>query len=545
MNAPEPRIPLSEPKVELVPTDTLWPSSTQVQSLRRKRFNPDAITELAASFLKIGQLQPILVRPQAPMMIEGRKYEIVLGERRFLAAQQAGFKHIQATIAELNDAEVLEAQLIENLQREDLHPLEEAEGYRELMAAASLKKEDLGERIGKSRSWVYSRLALLKLLPEVRAALEAGSIDISRALVLANIGDPVHQAKGLELASRKHGGEHVFSVRDLRSQLGAEGFTISLKLAPFDVSDRTLEPGSCEGCEFRSVNHDPAAEDPDVCTNRSCYEKKIKAHSARALKAAEQAGRTVLRGDEAKKISAGKDRYIGYVDIDQACDFDDCPEPEPKATGNEEADDAAWSAWDDRCSEWQPRTYRELLRLGGHTVETVLLEGKGKRAIELAPIKELQRLLKKQDIKVPAHIAQKPAPRPAAYDWKAEQAKQEAARKKREEAEAEERKWRVAVLKAIVAAKPKAELKGDELRAVAHALYDNNWTIKAGLKHAGFGLPNIKKCTEPQLLVALRLAIAAVDIQSLDGSGALAALAKACKVDVAKIKKQVAAEGEK
>lgn len=538
MNAPQ-RTPLAEPNVELVPVDSIWPSATQVQQLRRKRFNPDRITEIAASLLSVGQLQPIVVRPRAAVMIEGRKYELVLGERRWLAAQQAGIAHIEAKVSELTDAQVLEAQLIENLQREDLHPLEEAEGYRELMAAGDLKKEALGERIGKSRSWVYSRLALLSLLPASRDSLEAGRLDVSRALLIAAIGDPVHQAKALELAVERgygHSPEFMYSVRELKELIGSKGFTVSLRTAPFDVADATLMPerGSCEGCEFRSENHDPEATDPDVCTNRSCFEKKIKLHGVRTLKAAQDAGRAVLRGEEAKKISAGKDRYVGFVDLDAPCEFDLNPEPEPKG------DDEKWDAWSERDDAWQPRTYRQLLANAGLAIDVVLLEGKGKRVVELAPFKELQALLKKKvDIKLPAHIASKPAPQKAQprYDYKAEQAKQEE-RRQQEQAKAEkELAWRVPVFKAIIAAKPKAILAGDELREVLTP-FVQDWNITRGLQLAGLKFPDLKKMTDEQLTRCARLAIAATCLsQTQHPADELLALAKVCKVDVGKIKK--------
>lgn len=536
MNAPQ-RTPLAEPNVDLIPVDSIWPSRTQVQQLRRKRFNPDRITEIAASLLSVGQLQPIVVRPQPAIMIEGRKYELVLGERRWLAAQQAGLKHIEAKVSELDDAQVLEAQLIENLQREDLHPLEEAEGYRELMAAGDLKKEQLGERVGKSRSWVYSRLALLRMEPATREALESGQIDVSRALELAKIGDPVHQAKGLELASRKHGGDYVFSVRDLRNELGAGGFTISLKLAPFDVADRELiqERGSCEGCEFRSANNDPEATDPDVCTFRSCYEKKVKAHGALALKAAEEHGLPVLRGEAAKKITAGKDRYVGFVDLDTACDFDEFPEPEPQ-----DGDDDKWNAWAEREQQWQPRTYRQLLALNNLAIETTLLEGKGKRVITLAPFKELQALLKKKaDIKLPAHIATKPAPQKR-FDYAAEQRKQEERNREQQERREKEQAWRLATLQACANALKPKPLSLDELEVAAKATFES-WQAREGFKHLPADVRTKK--TEANLIKLIRLAPAAeCAIDTHRPPTALLALAKACKVDVAKIKKEAAAK---
>lgn len=546
MNAPL-RTPIVEPSVELIPIDTLWPSNTKVQQLRRERFNDAAITELAASLLKAGQLQPILVRPQPAVMIEGRKYEIVLGERRFRAAERAGLKHIQATVREMDDAAVLEAQLIENLQREDLHPLEEAEGYAELMRAAGMDKEELGDRVGKSRSWVYARLQLLRLPAPARDALEGGRIDISRAQLLATIGDPVHQARALKLAVEKtwDGKSYRYSVRALKDEIGNKGFTISLKSAPFDVADRALTPGSCEGCEYRSANHDPEAEDPDVCTNRSCYEKKVKAHGARALKEAEEAGRQVLRGDAAKKIDAGRDRYVGFVDLDQPCDFDEFLEEEPEVPeGVEERDHPAWIAWNERSNAWQPRTYRQLLGAGPWPFETVLLEGKGKRVVELAPFDALQKLLKKTaDIALPKHMASKPRAAAPSYDYAAERAKQEERRRKDEEIQKRERAWRIPVLKSIVAAKIKPELKGDELRILAEAFLDD-WTVQQGLKIAGYGPPNLNKATDAQIIVGLRLAIACVDIVNTDDDKPteLLALAKAHKVDVEKIKKQVGAQ---
>lgn len=544
MNA---RTETAAPAVDLLHLSSIAPSQTHIQQLRRKRFNQDALAELADSIKKVGQLQPIVVRRCAPMMHNGAKFEIVLGERRFLACQLAGKADVLATIRELNDAEVLEAQLIENLQREDLHPLEEAEGYRELMGAAGIKKEALGERIGKSRSWVYSRLKLLDLQPQVREALEAGQIDVSRAMVLARIGDPVHQVKALEKATmRDNDGDYIYSVRDLRGQLDMEGFTISLKLAPFDTTAAGLNPerGACAGCEYRSGNNDPEAPDPDVCTDRSCYEKKSKAHGARRLAEAAAKGQEVLRGEAAKAISAGRDRYVGYVDIDTPCDFDEFSEPEPKlAKGVRPDDDPAWCAWDDRSNNWQPRTYRQLLGAQPWPFTTTLMEGPKKRVIELAPFKDLQLLLKKSDIKLPAHIASKPEPvtRQPAVDWKAQQAKQEEARKKKEEAEKRERAWKIPVFAAIVASKPPAKFAPGELRSIAELALDD-WSITNSMRVAGFKFPDLKKATDEQIIRALRLSLVVVDITHDGPPDELLALAKSCKVDVAKIKREAEAK---
>jgi len=114
-------------------------------------------------------------------------YELVAGERRYRACKLAGLNTIPAMIRSLTDDQVLEIQIIENLQRDDLTELEEAEGYDALMTHSNFTVDQVGEKIGKSRSYVYGRLKLLELTEDSKQAMRVGTLDASRALLIARI----------------------------------------------------------------------------------------------------------------------------------------------------------------------------------------------------------------------------------------------------------------------------------------------------------------------------------------------------------------------
>jgi len=143
----------------------------------RRRFDEAALRELADSIREKGLLQPVLVRPK------GDGYELVAGERRFRAAQMAGLAEVPAIVRELDDQAALELALVENLQREDLSPREEAEGYARL-AEMGLSHEEIARRVGKSRSAVTNALRLLQLPEEVLRALDEGRISAGHARAL-------------------------------------------------------------------------------------------------------------------------------------------------------------------------------------------------------------------------------------------------------------------------------------------------------------------------------------------------------------------------
>lgn len=558
MNARTDKAALARADVQLLPLAALRPSDTHIQQLRRKRFNEAALRELAESMAKVGQLQPIVVRRVEVGLVvrrggdgvveDGKEYEIVLGERRWRALQIAGAGTIEAKVRELDDGQVLEAQLIENLQREDLHPLEEAEGYRELMELQQIRKEDLGARLGKSRSWVYSRLKLLDLAPAVRESLEAGRIDVSRALVLSRLCDDEAQVKALAIAEDRlndePGADYTHSVRGLQEAIEEGDLAIDLADAPFPLDDASLHPIACTACEWRSGSVDPAAGNPNVCTGpRGCHDAKIVTFHKRLVDEAVAAGRPVLRGADAKAVVKGHGNYVGFVDLAARCPYDEFPEAEP----HHDADDEVWQDYHDRSRQWQERTYRDLLQ--GEDLPVTLLEAKKGQLAQLVPFKDAARILQaRHQIKLPAFIAAPDGQKKAGTareNYKEQIARQQAEQKKLEEAANAESAIRLAILKAIAAAKPAGELKGGELWAVASCFLDN-WSVRESLKNAGIKLPTgASKDTE--ILATLRLAIAALDVHvnsygRQEPPTALLALAKACKVDAAKIRKDLEAK---
>ena len=128
----------------------------------RKNFDEDSLQELAESLKQFGMLQPILVQNR------GDYYEIIAGERRWRAAKIAGLKEVPVIVRELTDQEIVEISLIENIQREDLNPIEEAQAYKRLLTEFHLKQDEVAERVSKSRTAVTNSMRLLKLCDEVQ-----------------------------------------------------------------------------------------------------------------------------------------------------------------------------------------------------------------------------------------------------------------------------------------------------------------------------------------------------------------------------------------
>lgn len=149
----------------------------------RQRVDEEGLAELAQSVRAHGVLQPVLVRP-----VTGG-YELVAGERRWRAAQLAGLKTIPAVVKEVDEAERLELALVENLQREDLNPMEEAAGFRQLVEKFGYTQEQLAARVGKSRSYVANTLRLLGLAEEVQEMVRAGRLSAGHARALLALPD--------------------------------------------------------------------------------------------------------------------------------------------------------------------------------------------------------------------------------------------------------------------------------------------------------------------------------------------------------------------
>ena len=158
----------------------------------RKHFDKESLEELTNSIRKQGVIQPIIVRPcKSP---EG-KYEIIAGERRWLASQNAGLHEVPVVILDVDDVKSLEFAIVENVQRQDLNPIEEARGYQKLVDDFSYNQEKLSQFIGKSRSYIANSLRLLSLPNEILLMVEQESLSAGHARSLINLNNSVEIAK--------------------------------------------------------------------------------------------------------------------------------------------------------------------------------------------------------------------------------------------------------------------------------------------------------------------------------------------------------------
>jgi ParB family chromosome partitioning protein len=188
------------------PTTSLRPNARNP----RRVFAEDELDELTASLRERGMIQPIVARPVrgAP-----NAYEIIAGERRWRAAQRAGLHEVPVVIIEATDEESLQLAIIENVQRADLNPLEEAEGYRALVEDYSHTQDDIAKMVGKSRSHVANTLRLLKLPPSIRAYIFKGKLDAGHARML--VGQPNAEKLAEEIVAR---GLNVRQVEEIARQ---------------------------------------------------------------------------------------------------------------------------------------------------------------------------------------------------------------------------------------------------------------------------------------------------------------------------------------
>lgn len=284
----------------------------------RKHFAKDSLAELAESMRTHGLAQPILVRPDSTR--KQWHFELVAGERRWRAAKLIGWPTISCIVRELTDLQALELQVIENLQREDLHPLEEAEGYEQLMKKHEYTSDQVAAKIGKSRGYVYARLKLTALCQKARQAFYAGSLDASKALLVARIPNDTLQIKAV-----KNMGDH----REMSYRSAADyvhrTFMLRLADAPFKTDDAELVPeaGPCTTCPKRTGNQPELFGDvkgADICTDTTCFANKKAKNAAALIAAARDQRREVIEGKAAKAIfphgysRSPQDGYVSATD---------------------------------------------------------------------------------------------------------------------------------------------------------------------------------------------------------------------------------------
>lgn len=420
--------------------------SLDIDQIRESTINPRKdfgdLTELAESIKEHGVLSPVLVRPQ------NGAYELVFGHRRLRAARQAGVATVPAMAREMTDVGVLEAQVIENCQRKDIHPLEEADGYRTLHEKYGYSVDEIAAKVGKSWSAVYGRMKLCDLAAPARKLFLEGRLSASVALLIARIPVPELQKEAAsEVTGDRWDGpmSHRAALDYIQRQ-----YMLQLSNAGFKTSDAELIPeaGPCTTCPKRTGNQKELFADvksADVCTDPICFKAKQDAEWKRRTAAAKRNGQKVLPEKEAKNLfhyGGGLSFSSNYVDLKGRCEDD------PKS-----------------------RTYRKLL--GKESPPPILARDANGAVHELLTKTAAAKALKDKGY----DFAKKPSP----------QKEQQAQWKERDRCEKERSAARKATaslaIAEIVTRAEKRKLDAEFLRLVLHVLFaDINHNLKTLLK---------------------------------------------------------------
>lgn len=252
---------------EQVSLGVIIPSTTNP----RKSFDDASMADLTASVREAGVQSPILLRAA------GDGFEIVCGERRYRAALAAGLDTIPAIVRELDDDAAYQAQIIENLQREDLGPMEEADSYGHL-ARAGVAVIDIASKVGKSGAYVAHRLQLLKLIDKGQAALRKDELPLGHAMEIAKLAED-EQADALAECLDDNYGNGSMDLADLKAYI-QRTFRLDLSRAPFDLKSAAMSPaaGPCLDCPKRTGANTLLFSDVkagDHCLDAKCYGVKV------------------------------------------------------------------------------------------------------------------------------------------------------------------------------------------------------------------------------------------------------------------------------
>jgi len=258
-------------------------SLTESATNPRRSFDQTALGELAESIKTQGILAPLVVRPV------GQHFEIVAGARRYRAAQLAGLETAPVRIVELTDAQALETSIVENLQRRDVHPLDEASGFAALMRLEEPKYsvEQIAAKVGKAPAFILARLKLVELVPAVVDAFSQDEIGLGHALLLAKL-QPAQQEEALaacyqeQYANGSKAKRILLPVRHLQQWI-EHNILLELASAPFSKEDAALAPeaGACLDCCKRTGHNVLLFEGlthADQCSDPKCYAAKVEAH---------------------------------------------------------------------------------------------------------------------------------------------------------------------------------------------------------------------------------------------------------------------------
>jgi ParB family chromosome partitioning protein len=268
---------MNEEQILLIPLEQIQPSEG---NRRIGGFDPAKLQQLADSIRAVGVQQPAVVRHGAA---SNGNYELVTGERRWRAARMAGLETLPCVVRELDDVTVLKIQTIENLQREDIHPLDEADGYARLIERAGYDVDHLAQEVGRSASYVYQRLKLRDLIPSARKLLVDGVIQAGHAILIARLQPPEQNELLSWLRERSRWNDRDVSVRELDEHIHRT-ILLDLAKAPFKREDADLVPeaGACATCAKRTGSQPALFADVcngkrDYCTDPGCFQGKLSA----------------------------------------------------------------------------------------------------------------------------------------------------------------------------------------------------------------------------------------------------------------------------
>lgn len=305
-------------RINLVEAAPVSAINSPTNPRRRRGLDMDSLRALADSLTAHGLMQPIIVRPlpgarliDTASMHPRPVYEIIAGERRWRAAQLAELPTMPMLVRQLSDEAVLELQLVENIEREDLDAMEEAEGFALLRDKLGYTVDQIAERIGKGKgaSYVRKTMKLLDLTPESREAMYEGILGRSTGLLVARY-PAERQADVVKYIKSQAGGPKGTEPAPFRAVATAlySRFNTTLAGAAFDTEDAALLPeaGKCSECPKRTGYHqdlfgDAAQTTADSCTDAACYARKKEAHVVIVRQQAEADGCEVIEGEEARK----------------------------------------------------------------------------------------------------------------------------------------------------------------------------------------------------------------------------------------------------
>ena len=241
----------------------IFPSRTNPRS----EFEENSIRELSESIKQHGVLQPIIVREQVD---RDNKYDLVCGERRYRASILAELETIPASIRELTDDEVFELQIIENLERKDVHPMDEAVAFKKMIDSGKYTLEDIAAKVAKTETFIAQRLKLNDLIPELKEDFLKGEFGIGHAVLLSKIGE--QDQKEIFDDSKSQWNPGYGTIKELKDTIEGESF--DLDDAIFSLLDEELLPkaGACVFCPKNSASNPvlfPDEKDKDTCFDKA------------------------------------------------------------------------------------------------------------------------------------------------------------------------------------------------------------------------------------------------------------------------------------